>query len=226
MPPGGEGSPRAALPSRGRKRWCRQQSPARPRGTPGRGPASGCCWQWEAGGGDSCTWGGKFRWVFGLGPRKGGSGPRRKGLCVPAGLGRGRLEMEGWPGTTTHLLPGPGSAWNESPCLTLEVALCQNLPVWCPRRGGLALASNLKSHCSPSDKGFLAYLLMASCNSPPVPLHPLPSGNIFMECLGPNECVERNGGEALLGELGSIWGSLKMLHKATFFVFRLSGVLP
>lgn len=124
MPPGGERPPRAALPRQlspagEESAGAGSKSPAQPRGTPGRGPAF---WLLLAVGGrwgDSYTWGGKFRLVVGA-----GAGARRGGLCAPVGLGMGRGEMEGWSGSGSlppHTCsPGPGSAWNESPCLTLR----------------------------------------------------------------------------------------------------------
>lgn len=183
----------------------------------------GCCWQSEAGGGDSCTWGGKFRLVVGA---RGGA-PQR-GRLWSAGLGMGRAEIEGGSGSgslpphTCSLdlgLPGMEvlASLSEAPPLSKLTRLVS----WQRRPH-----SGLKSSCSPSDKGFLAYLLMALHNTPLVPVHPLLSDDTFMECPSPNECVARNGGEALLGELGDIWDSLHMLHKAAFFVFGLGGVLP
>lgn len=210
MPPGGEGSLRATLPGQlspagEESTGAGSKSPARPRGTPGRGPAS---WQPLAVGGRRGRQLHVGRQVS-LGRWSRGGAPQRQPLCAcwvgdgesgDGESGDGGLVWERFP-TTTHLLPGPGSAWvfaslSETPPLSKLTRLVS----WQRRP-----CSGLNSRCSLSDKGFLAYLLMASHNTLPVPLHPLLSDNTFMECLSPNECVERNGGAALLGELGDIW---------------------
>lgn len=163
MLPGGERPPRAALPRQlspagEESAGAGSKSPAQPRGTPGRGPAFWLLLALGGRWGDSYTWGGKFRLVVGA-----GAGARRGGLCAPVGLGMGRGEMEGWSGsgslpphTCSPDLGLPGMKVLASRSEAPPLSKLTRLVSWQRRPG-----SGLRSGCSPSDKGFPAYLLMA-----------------------------------------------------------------
>lgn len=117
---GPQGSPsQAAESGRGRKRGCRQQVARPAPGHTGQRPSFlAAAGSWRQVGrqlhvGRQVSLG---RWGR-------GGGPQRRPLCT-CGVGDGERGDGGlvweWFPTTTHLLPGPGSARNESPCLTLR----------------------------------------------------------------------------------------------------------